>query len=347
MRPVTDRLHLIGSVPLADGEQVFRTVGGALGPWLRCLPDGETGERGRWISFQRAMLERHPAMTLDPTAPPLRLCRPDGSVLREETLFRFRDDVDPRRVEFPTGYAEAALDSWTAFDRLRRDGSLPPHMRFQVSLPTPMASGFMYVAPGARDPYLAAYERALLTALARITAAVPADSLAVQWDVCQEVLLFEDALPDRPSDFAERIFAQLAGLADAVPGDAELGWHLCYGSPEYYVQPADLGVLVTLMNGIGRAVARRADFVHVPVPRTRHDDAYFRPLRDWQRRLETRLYLGLIHPGDPDGNRARLAAARRHVSDFGLASDCGWGRAEPARVPELLASHRALAALLG
>jgi len=35
--------HLIGSVPLADTEAVFRTVAGALGPHLARIPDGETG----------------------------------------------------------------------------------------------------------------------------------------------------------------------------------------------------------------------------------------------------------------------------------------------------------------
>lgn len=347
MRPATDRLHLIGSVPLADGDQVFRSVGGTLGGWLRCLPDGETGERGRWINFQRAMLERHPAMELDPDAPPLRLVRPDGTLLREEALFRFRPGIDAAGTEFPTGYAEAAVESWRLFDQLQRGGILPAHLRFQVSLPTPMASGFMYVAAGSRDAYLAVYERALLAALGRITATVPAESLAVQWDVCQEVLLFEDALPGRPVAFAEQVFAQMGRLVAAVPEAAELGCHLCYGSPEYYVEPADLGVLVTMMNGFGEAVGRALDFVHVPVPRQRHDDAFFRPLRSWRRRPETRLYLGLLYPGDPDGNLARLAAARRHVSDFGVASDCGWGRADPARVPDLLSSHRAVAALLG
>jgi len=33
-----------------------------VGPHLRRLPDGETGERRRWIWFQRAMLESHPAI---------------------------------------------------------------------------------------------------------------------------------------------------------------------------------------------------------------------------------------------------------------------------------------------
>ena len=46
-------VHLIGSVPLADAATVFRTVAGALGPWLSRIPDGETGERRRWIYFQR------------------------------------------------------------------------------------------------------------------------------------------------------------------------------------------------------------------------------------------------------------------------------------------------------
>jgi hypothetical protein len=35
-------VHLVGSVPLASAEDVFRTLGGALGDRLRRLPDGET-----------------------------------------------------------------------------------------------------------------------------------------------------------------------------------------------------------------------------------------------------------------------------------------------------------------
>jgi hypothetical protein len=66
------------------------------------------------------------------------------------------------------------------------------------------------------------------------------------------------------------------------------------------------------------------------------------PLAD----AETVLYLGLIHHGDGEGDRARIAAARAVVPAFGVASECGWGRTDPARVPGLLDSHRA-AALYG
>ena len=42
-------VHLIGSVPMADAETVFRSVARELGPWLARIPDGETGTRHRWI----------------------------------------------------------------------------------------------------------------------------------------------------------------------------------------------------------------------------------------------------------------------------------------------------------
>ena len=59
--------HLVGSIPLPDAETVFRTVSRALGPYLQRIPDGETGDRSRWIWFQRAMLESHPDMEVDTT----------------------------------------------------------------------------------------------------------------------------------------------------------------------------------------------------------------------------------------------------------------------------------------
>ncbi len=165
--------HLVGSVPMDDAETVFRAVAGALGPHLRRIPDGETGERRRWIFFQNLMLRKHPDMEEDPTVPPFALRQWDGKLLREMSLLRFRPDVDPEGVRFETGYAAAARDSYAVFARLQGEGVIPAHLRFQVCLPTPMASGYMYVSPRAREAYLPAYERALLRALDDIVAAVP------------------------------------------------------------------------------------------------------------------------------------------------------------------------------
>ena len=69
-------VHLVGSVPLADTETVFRTVSAALGPRLKRIPDGETGERSDWIAHLEAVFASNPALEksdevfrLHPTAP--------------------------------------------------------------------------------------------------------------------------------------------------------------------------------------------------------------------------------------------------------------------------------------
>jgi len=43
-------VHLVGSVPLKNAREVFETVCAALGPKLKRVPDGETGERSDWIT---------------------------------------------------------------------------------------------------------------------------------------------------------------------------------------------------------------------------------------------------------------------------------------------------------
>ena len=167
--------HLVGSVPLPDAETVFRTVSDAWGSHLRRISDGETGRRGRWIWFQREMLEQHPAMEPDLDEPPYALYQWDGQLLRETRYLRFRSDADPNAVNFPTGYAEAALESFDLYTRLQADGVIPPDALFQVSLPTPMATAYMYVSPSSRDAYLPAYERSLLSAVDRLLASAPHD----------------------------------------------------------------------------------------------------------------------------------------------------------------------------
>ena len=334
--------HLVGSVPLADSETVFRTVAGALGPQLRRIPDGETGERIRWIWFQREILLNHPDMEIDEEAGLFAVYQWDGVLLRESPYVRFKPSADPETVRFPTGYAEAATASYAVFSRLRDEGVIAPDVLFQVSLPTPMATGYMYVSDAARDAYLPAYERSLAAALEGILAAVPHERLSIQWDVCQEVLLFEDYFSHRPGDYKEQVFEELGRLGGRVPESVDLGYHLCYGSPadEHLVMPKDMEILVEMSNGLVSRLGRRLDFVHLPVPKDRADRDYFLPLEGLKLTEDTGLILGLIHHDDTEGDAARLTAARELLPSFGVASECGWGRTDPTRVPSLLESHR-------
>ena len=181
---------------------------------------------------------------------------------------------------FETGYDKAALASWEVFKRLRDAGAIAQALRFQVCLPTPQASGYLYVSGPARETYFGVYERALKTALANIVKAIPAADLSIQWDVCQEVLAFEGYFKDRPADYKKQTFDMLGRLGDAVPAGVEMGYHLCYGSPrdEHLVQPKDAAILVEMMNGIAPPPSGRIDFLHIPVPKDRTDDAFYAPL---------------------------------------------------------------------
>jgi hypothetical protein len=340
-----ERLHLIGSIPLATSEEVFRTLSTALGPHLSRMPDGETGERSRWVYFQGVMLRAHPDMEIDPTVPPYPFVQWDGKVVREIQQVRFKPGVDPDRVLFETGYDKAAAASCEVFKRLRDSGAIAKGTRFQVSLPTPHSSGYLYVSGPARQTYFDVYERSLKAALANIVKPIPAQDLAIQWDVCQEVLAFESYFKDRPANYKKQTFDMLGRLGDSVPAGVELGYHLCYGSPadEHLVQPKDAAILVEMLEGIAGATKRRIDFFHIPVPKDRTDDAFYAPLKEWKRPAGTELYLGLLHHADAAGDKARVAVAKKFIDDFGLSAECGWGRTEPGRLPGLLTGHRVAA----
>jgi hypothetical protein len=137
----------------------------------------------------------------------------------------------------------------------------------------------------------------------------------------------------------------LQQIGDAVPAGIELGYHLCYGSPadEHMVQPKDAGIMVEMTNAIAARVARPIQFFHLPVPKPRTDDAFFAPLEKLKLRGETELYLGLVHRDDAAGDKARLAAARRHARVDGVGTECGMARGDPAGFPALLAAHAAAA----
>ncbi len=345
---IHSQVHLVGSIAMDNCDEVFTRISKELGDHLCRIPDGETGERSRWIFFQLQMLLDHPATEVDPTVPELELKQWDGKPLRSLPLLRFREGTDLNDVHFETGYDKAAAYSYQKFKAKRVEGIIPQHARFQVCLPTPMANGFMYASHQARDDFLRVYERSLLHALDTLLADIPHHDLAIQFDVCIEVLLFENYYQHQPDDYKEQVFSMLARLAASVPGDVELGFHLCYGSPydEPLVRPKDMSILVEIANGIAANVDRTVDFMHVPVPQGRTEPEFYEPLRSLNLSPATRIFLGLIFQGDPDGDQARIAVAKEYLADFGVATECGWGRTDPENVPGLLASHRKVAETL-
>jgi hypothetical protein len=335
--------HLVGSVPLADPTTVFRKVGADLGPFIRSLPDGETGRRADWIGFVRRSLGRNPAFEKDTDAPLFQFKQWDGKVIMEWPLLRFAGARARSAATFETGYADDAIASYALFARARAEGAIPAGVKFQICAATPLAISYMYITPADQRDFTAAYSEHLITEIGKIAAALPAGDLSFQWDVCQEVLMWEGFFA-QPKDYRDEILSSLARIGNAVPAAIDLGYHLCYGSPadEHCVIPKDLGVAVEIANGIFSRLARPLRYLHLPVPHDRADAEYVRPLGDLALPPGAQFYLGCVHPGDARGNAERLTQAQRFTSVGGIGSECGWGRADPVKLHAIIAAHRSL-----
>ncbi len=331
--------HLVGSVPLSDRDEVFSTAVEVLGQHLRRLPDGETGGRDRWTGWTFPIAyEGNPHLEIVPprddayTAWPLARLRPGAE-----------DDL-----RFPAiGFEREALESYARFRELKDAGVVPSHIQFQVCVATPVASMILLVEPESRPAVERAYERDLMAEIGRIAEQIPHDELSFQFDVCQEVGIWEgyyDAWYDDPKVGS---IERLVRYAQAVPADVGLGYHLCYGDYQHrhFMEPEDASVLRDMANGVADGIARPLTFLHLPVPRDRTDGDFFAPLASMRLPAETELYLGLVHHTDGvEGTRRRIDAARRHVDrDFGVGTECGFGRRSPATVSELMQVHAQVA----
>ncbi len=335
-------LHFVGSLPLDDARNVFATLGTRFGPHLRRIPDGETGPRTFWVQSQGRVFAASPQFEPVSSEGDWRNRFAPGGA-RHEVQYRIRPGVDPGSIRFgELGYAAAALASHEDFRALKRDGIIPIGCRFMVAIPTPYNVMSWGVVPEARLAVEPAYRASLLDEIRRICAAIPHAELAIQWDCAHDMQAFDGARKTYFDPAREGIIERLARLGDGIPPAVELGYHFCYGSfgGRHFVEPKTTAAMVDLANAILGSIGRTVEWLHLPVPIERDDDAYFAPLAKLRPPPATLLYLGLIHERDGvAGARRRIAAAERHYREFGLATECGYGRMAPEAVPAILAAH--------
>src|SRR5205085_2244636 len=177
---------------------------------------------------------------------------------------------------------EAAITSYTTFSRLKQEGTFPAHYRFQVSLPTPLAVVNAFVERPDRPVIEPIYEGRLLAELDEITTAIPHAQLAIQWDMPIEIGILEGVIPSHLNNPRTDILNRLTSISTRIPLDVELGYHLCYGDEghHHFKQPTDTSIMLELANALSGTISRPINWLHMPVPRDRSDDAYFAPLRN-------------------------------------------------------------------
>ncbi len=344
--PTITGAHLVGSINQPDADSVFSVVGEHLGAHVARIPDGEVGERFYWIQFQTFRFDATPGLVRVGDDPGFRI-----RGMFDVRPFALDGTVDAGDLRFPDlGYADAAIASYGRFVASRAAGVIPAGVRFQVSLPTPVGVVGAFVVPDDRAALEPVYERALFAELDRITAAVPHEDLAVQWDSAVEFGILDSAefggVPFSAGwgdDVLGGVLDRAVRQAAAVPADVQIGYHLCYGDVEesHFIQPRDAGTLATVIGGILERSPRHIDWFHLPVPIERDDAAYFAPLAALTIPAGTEIELGLVHHEDGvDGANRRIAAAATALSRFGIGTECGFGRGPADRTAPLLDLHR-------
>jgi hypothetical protein len=329
-------VFFVGSVPGASAEEVFRRCSRFVDRRAFAFPDGELGPRQMWCGGLGEMvyskhrdLERLPDTYL-----------PFGTYAPREGLTSVSfDELYP--------YTEFALESYRTFRHLRDAGELPADARFQVSLPTSYAAiASHFTDMPSRRALIDSWAHAMRRGYDDMLAEIPAEDLVIQLDYCIEFVDIHGDIGEDPSlapgasrDEKIRTYtepAYIAPMSENLPEGVTLGYHICAGTfPKWPLsQLKDLSLVVAIANRLVESTPRRIDFLHLPVM-AEADEAYFAPLR--QLTPGPRVFLGLECRDGAHELRRRTEAAQQHISDFGIAHFCGYGREYADQVDELLA----------
>jgi len=341
-------VYLVGSVPMASAAAVFETVSAALGPRIKRLPDGETGPRGDWITWLEPVFADNSAF------------QKSGEFFRVHASGTGRERYALKRGFAPIDvrfdnlfYADIAKASYAEFKRLKAAGKIAADTKFQVDLVPAHSVIWLFLVDALHAPIDPLYNDAVKREIDKICAAIPHQELAIQFDVASAVFARlernEASSYGRTKAETQETFSDIVvDLGNRVQRDVDLLYHLCYGDSNHrhVVEPTDMTDMVEFANRLSRNIKRPIELIHMPVPRNRADDAYFAPLNALKLRPETELCLGLVHHTDGiEGTKRRLATAKKYVSNFSIATECGFGRRDPRTIPELLSIHAAVADL--
>ena len=356
-RRVTSDFMLVGSLPMDSTDDALHAASELFGDCCFALPDGETGERWLWVIYEAYRLWRpHPQIETvhvpKDTPPGL----PDWVPGHWWDLWTFRIPADVSKIEFESWpRMDDAIASYQRFKALRDEGVIPESVRFQIGLPFPesaMGNWFREDYGRAFEIIAPAYTDLAIRELARLFDHAPAEDIAIQWDVCVEVLDLEGTILWMPPENAWARYTDfIEPLSQAVPEEALLGYHFCYGTfPQWPMYEADdMALVVRMANAAVAGAARPVDFVHLAGPTSLRsdDDAFYMPLKDLNAG-DTRVFLGLAMNVDgAAGLKIRETHARRYLPDFGVANYCGFGRQPGVTPMDTLRAHRKLVDAFG
>src|SRR6266702_5437931 len=267
-RDMSRNIHLVGSVPGADAADVFERVSAALGPKLKRIPDGETGERADWITWLEPAFADNPAMEKSDEL--FRIHATGTARIR----YRLKPGKAVKDVSFDNlFYADIAKTSYADFATLKRAGKIPRDVKFQIDLVPAHSVIWLFLQDDLHQPLDPIFNEAVKREIDKIAASLPHDQIAIQFDVASAVFARlernDRSSYGRSKDETRQTFARiLIDLASHVPCDIELLFHFCYGDSnhKHVVEPTDMGDMVEVANRLSADIKRPIALIHMPVP---------------------------------------------------------------------------------
>lgn len=326
---MTRSAHLVGSIPFATPDEAMTVSLDRLGPYLRTLPDGETGERRNWIVHIIESLRDHPDLELRREG--------DWSGYERTVTFGVRRGrrLDGRTLDL--GHVAAFADSYPRFLQLRQQRGRPD-LAFQVGIPGDLDMALFVL--GSTGPLL--HRLPFTVATLREIHAIHAragDDVVFQLEVPAELVAVARAPRPLQPLAAAYLARGIAALARRSPTHARFGVHLCVGdlNHEALARMRDVRPLVLLANAVVRRwpQRRRLEYVHAPFAAGDHppplDPDFYAPLVDLALPADVRFVAGMVHEQRTVEEQVDvLDRIERLVGrTVDVATACGLGRREP------------------
>ena len=164
-------VHFVGSSPFTTAEEHFRRVCHELPHHIKSLADDETGPQQYWVDGQLPTFADVPRL-FNSAIWGFPICEDVDDLVPLE-------EVSAMLGEVQVNYDKWAVKSYGDSRKLRDEGVVPRHVKFQVCLPTPLSVTVVLVHTSYRTTIELICEQALLQALDNIQDTIPHEDLII------------------------------------------------------------------------------------------------------------------------------------------------------------------------
>jgi hypothetical protein len=340
----TRTAHLVGSLPGADPDTAMTRALDLLGPYLRSLPDGETGERRNWVISIVEGLRGHPDLEVKKEG--------DWSDYDRTPQLRVRRGRPLYGALMDFGHRSAVADSWPRFQAASAAAGRPD-LVFQEGVPGDFDLAMFTLGPLGALRHRRAFTEATLAEIRDVRALTGAATL-FQIEVPVELVVLARAPAAARPGLARALARNVTRLASAAPEGTHFAVHLCLGdmNNRAFGTMGDARPLVLLANAVlaGWPQGRPLEVLHAPLAAAdlpaATDPAFYAPLADLRLPAQVRFAAGFAHEsqaiGVQQGILSRVEDLLGRTVDVSAA--CGLGRRSDAAGMAVLERHAELCA---